>query len=378
MYVGVLIHVICVNVICVVLFVDCYLWIVICVCTIFLDIVLARYAHHLSLPCGGSKPEPDIKQHCRQIRRLLLEAGIENIYLCAKQESLDKIDERFVHHYLTLYQKEKKNKKKDNKKKSTTVMGPSTIRNYLSSLIQVAEYIFMKNMHPGELTASDLERFKAYRRIWNKVLKGKINQHAVSKFEKDQARMTTPADWQGYMSSPIAKWCTAILNGELKVPLTNLRVNDMICLRDHLILTLAFNNAARPSGLVGLKKDLYRNAVLWEENDTYTVPIPEHKTSKTKHAAYLCLSKKLKKEMDKFLAMWEAHLAYRGIFPDNDDFFQSKNGEPMRANNLCHAITNMMQYSGNLDDPDKPFNCTNIRKMSTTTVRMLNVVWNLW
>ncbi len=323
---------------------------------------------------GGKKAPSNIKAHLRQARKVFLQCGITDVFSIGDLEVLDVIEEKFIEPQL-----------------AGSTMGPSTCRNHISSILLLGQYLQQKNINLARFGSDQLKRLENTRKLWNKVFSGEISQAAVHKFEEDQLQMTTPADWQAYQRSSIARWCTEILSGDRPVNIKQLKVRDLLFLRDHIVTCLSFTNACRPSALTGLTLTNYDQAKYWDQSNNYTVAIPEHKTSKTNFSAHICIPAELKSQMDRFADLWDEHLEMRGMEANTDSFFQSQFGLAMRSNNVCHIITKQMTYDQPKEGTSKKsaspksrrkskksaspkkrkkkrFCSTGIRKMSTTTV----------
>ncbi len=335
----------------------CYLCVVICVLRLFLfvffhvvvffslEIVLEKFKRHLTSLSGGEKADQEVKKSVRMVRKVLLESKIEDVFSFCEIDSLDDVEEFFIQANLNAGK------------------NPSTIRNHLSALTAFADFIFLKSLNP-KFGHTQVTRIKSYRLTWNKVLNKRINQQATEKFEKDQDVMANPLDYQTYLESNVSKWCNDILDGKVPADGKTLGVKAILELRDHLATCISFTNAARASGVTGIQISHFENAKYWEDTDNYTIVVPRHKNSKTKHAAHIGVSPQLYKRMGRFLVLFKQNLKSRGKKTRGDAFFMTRNGNPMASNSMCKSISRMMRKSGYTG----PINNTVIRKMTTTAV----------
>lgn len=83
------------------------------------------------------------------------------------------------------------------------------------------------------------------------------------------------------------------LIGELSDGFRSLSKNEVVQVRDYLMVTTLFENAARPGPLENCLLDRFRRATYVKDNDQYIVIVDEHKTTKHQGPAELVLNAQL-------------------------------------------------------------------------------------
>ena len=154
-------------------------------------------------------------------------------------------------------------------------MSASTVKNYCSALTQWGDWLFMRNIAPSEFRKEEMLRLNLQKKKWFVNLTRDQKQQDTKRVVKDREECLTPLDFQKYLESNYARKVEEKLNPANGAfdDVEEISKREILEMRDHLGTLLCGYNALRPSGLCGMKREMFEKAVYYEQSENWVVEV---------------------------------------------------------------------------------------------------------
>ena len=238
-----------------------------------------------------------------------------------------------------------------------------TLKVYLRSLKYFSKFVDKNLFFNKDLLSEEKRAAIIKLQTHTTIHRHTATQSTTRKVEEAYAKMT-PENLRDFQNSEAAKKAVKLLGEAINYRL--LTKNEVLAVRDYLLVTTLCENALRSGPLETAKVQHFHKAAFTESTQKWTLLVDEHKTTRHQGPAEMVMDNHLYG----YIKLYVEYTCPQFVAPGVQELFIKDNGRAFRKGTIDRRVRETFQAAG--VRLDISVSATNIRKLYSSAMQELS------